>query len=227
MNRYALTYNASEWSVLMSTVFKRVFRTDFNEPGFAVIDFGTASSSTELRKRMVDLKSTLDQQCQTEFKKKLNYQWLGRFDQQESTKYHLDNSTDQSFLMLGYEPSKIKSKLFLADYSAFSAKRKIKHSTFFEKYNPIYQDNIDLLKDYITHVTPFNEKSYKIVLINNSKTTGSNNTLGVLHMAEVPKPNLKENRVINSIMLNMVDLQDGLDQKHEAQNFIETNLISK
>jgi hypothetical protein len=38
-----------------------------------------------------------------------------RFDQQVNT-FHVDNAADQSFLMLGYEPSEIESELHIADY---------------------------------------------------------------------------------------------------------------
>jgi hypothetical protein len=48
--------------------------------------------------------------------KKLSYHWLVRFDQQVNTPFHVDNAADQSFLMLGYEPSEIESELHIYKY---------------------------------------------------------------------------------------------------------------
>jgi hypothetical protein len=52
--------------------------------------------------------------------KKLSYHWLVRFDQQVNTPFHVDNAADQSFLMLGYEPSEIESELHIADYYKYA-----------------------------------------------------------------------------------------------------------
>ena len=99
--------------------FANVFRTNTKKPGFVHLDFGVDINSTQLRTIMVNLKKELSKLTQEQFNKPLIYKWLTRFDQQENTKYHLDNTDDQSFLMLGYEPSKIKSELYLADYVKF------------------------------------------------------------------------------------------------------------
>jgi hypothetical protein len=48
---------------------------------------------------------------------KLSYHWLVRFDQQVNTPF-VDNAADQSFLMLGYEPS--ESELHIADYYKYA-----------------------------------------------------------------------------------------------------------
>ena len=106
-------------------IYKKVFRTDLTEPGFIVIDLGFTLGSQELRKYMVLLKNELSELHIDRFKQKLMYQWMGRFDQQETTKFHLDNAADQSFLMLGYEPTKIKSKLYFSDYIQLAASMKI------------------------------------------------------------------------------------------------------
>jgi hypothetical protein len=34
--------------------------------------------------------------------------------------FHVDNAADQSFLMLGYEPSEIESELHIADYYKYA-----------------------------------------------------------------------------------------------------------
>ena len=68
---------------------------------------------------MVNIKYKLDELARREFDKKLAYQWLTRFDQQENTKFHQDNAGNQSFLMLGYEPTVIESDLYMGDYVNF------------------------------------------------------------------------------------------------------------
>src|SRR6478752_9464648 len=93
---------------LVESIYSKVFRTSFSEPGFVVIDFGRACSSGHLRTGMVYLKDQLSKKHVANIGKKLLYQWMGRFDQQETTKFHLDNAADQSFLMLGYEPTVIQ-----------------------------------------------------------------------------------------------------------------------
>jgi hypothetical protein len=67
---------------------------------------------------MVDLKNELS--FIVKYDKKLSYHWLVRFDQQVNTPFHVDNAADQSFLMLGYEPSEIESELHIADYYKYA-----------------------------------------------------------------------------------------------------------
>lgn len=42
---------------------------------------------------------------------------LGRFDQKKTTRLHLDGGPACSFLMLGYEPSRVTSRFLISDYS--------------------------------------------------------------------------------------------------------------
>lgn len=206
---------------------ENVFRVDTKKPGFAFFDFGKKINSIQLRTIMVELKIELSKLTIKQFNKKLTYEWLGRFDQQVSTKYHLDNAGNQSFLMLGYEPSEIESDLFLADYVKFSKDKKIEPSDYFDKYNPIFKDNETVLKPYITKVENFHKDTYKIVLINNSNSKSDCETLGVLHMARISKPDLNKNRVINSMMLSMVHKLDTVENEIDEDNFKNTYKVSK
>ncbi len=99
---------------LIAFTYPKVFRHDFTLPGFAVLDFGHDCSSEKLRAKMVALKNSLHARLMSERGIALHYQWLGRFDQQETTKFHRDNAAAQSFLMLGYEPSLVTNRLILA-----------------------------------------------------------------------------------------------------------------
>ena len=98
-------------------VFNLVWRSDFTAPGFAVLETGPAIDSYTLRGWMVALKQRLSEIAVRRGGKPFVFRSMARFDLQETTKFHLDGAPDQSMLMLGYEPSKVVSRLFLADYT--------------------------------------------------------------------------------------------------------------
>jgi hypothetical protein len=50
---------------------------------------------------------------------KLSYHWHA-FWPASQYPFHVDNAADQSFLMLGYEPSEIESELHIADYYKYA-----------------------------------------------------------------------------------------------------------
>lgn len=210
---------------IVEKVYKSVFRKRVNFLGFAVIDFGKDFSSVSLRREMVALKKKLSLLTLKEFNKKLNYQWLGRFNQQETTKFHRDNAAEQSFLMLGYEPTEIDSKLYLADYSKYARDKNLNRMDYYETINPVYHNQSEIFADYVTEVTPFKKNNYKIVLVNNSELfTGE--TQGVLHKAEIVKKNKEEDRVINSNMLFLADPDAKDMNKATQEEFINTTKVS-
>ena len=98
-------------------VFDLVWRFDFTAPGFAALDIGPGVGSHTLRSWMVDLKARLSEIGRGRGLKPFAYRSMGRFDQQVTTKFHLDGAPAESLLMLGYEPSKVRSRLFLAHYT--------------------------------------------------------------------------------------------------------------
>ena len=81
--------------------YPKVFRTDFGQPGFALINLGSQFGSEQQRRLMVELKQEFDRLEQTHRNRRLVYQSLGRFDQQVTTKPHRDGGPDESILMLG------------------------------------------------------------------------------------------------------------------------------
>ncbi|MCR6640369.1 MAG: hypothetical protein NVV82_15575 [Sporocytophaga sp.] len=225
---YFLLANMDSLSEMTEFIYKKVFRTDFSEPGFVVIDFGPTFTSEKLRECMVNLKNNLSKIHTDRFGQKLMYQWMGRFDQQETTKFHHDNAADQSFLMLGYEPTEIKSKLYLADYVQFANSINITGEEYFEKYNPMFTDGENLLKPFTTEIEEFREDSFKIVLMNNSNTNKKDETIGVFHKAEIIQKDLTKERVINSTMIFSGDIKDDESFSNEQQqDFITTHKISK
>jgi hypothetical protein len=213
---------------LAELIYKKVLRTDFNEPGFVVIDFGVAFTSEKLRACMVQLKEDLSRIHIERTDQQLCYQWMGRFDQQESTKFHIDNAADQSFLMLGYEPTAVRSKIYFADFNQLIQSMNISGDEYFKNFNPMFTDGEKLLSPFITEIEAFDEKTYKIILMNNSNTNTPNGTLGVFHKAEIIEKDETRQRVINSVMIYSTDVGE-IDNysKESQQNFIYTNEISK
>ena len=103
---------------LASQVYRMVVRQSFNQPGFAIIAFPASLSSRSLREVMLRLKQELSRLFCEQWHEPLEYLSLGRFDQQTTTKLHLDGAPDRSILMLGYEPTEVVSEFIIADYSA-------------------------------------------------------------------------------------------------------------
>jgi lactoylglutathione lyase len=104
---YFLTVVRPPNSVIAESVFNLVWRCTFTAPGFCLLDIGPDFDSHTLRSWMVDLKHELSEKCLQRAGKKLLYRSMARFDQQETTKFHIDGAPAESMLMLGYEPSKV------------------------------------------------------------------------------------------------------------------------
>src|SRR6476646_6594634 len=93
-------------------VFDLVWRFDLSKPGFCAIDVASNMDSHALRRLMVTLKSHLSGISQKRTGVPFCFRSMGRFDQQETTKFHLDGAPERSMLILGYEPSAVASRLF-------------------------------------------------------------------------------------------------------------------
>lgn len=213
---------------IAKSCFEKVLRMHTEAPGFAWLSLGTSYGSLALRQKMVELKNALDECCQKQFGLPLTYQWLGRFDQQSTTKFHIDHAPDQSFLLLGYEPSHIDSQLLIADYPAYAKARGWSLEHFFEQFNPLQAGSDAELEAFSTRVDGFQKDTYNIVLLNNSNGTAPPHTLGVMHKAVVPHPNKQLPRVINSMMLQMTSKQHAASfSMEEVNTFLSTDSISK
>lgn len=169
--------------------FVDLWRHDLQGKGYFLVDAGVLGNSTEtmmgLRERMRELAEQLN--GFSEFRQTV----MQRFDQQEVTRFHQDGGPEHCILMLGYEPSKVKSRIFLADHVAAA-------NDLGESPSDLIQEALrgkeEKLEHYTTELPPFEENHAYILLINNSKD------LGVLHKA-VPEKNEAEHRFINSVML--------------------------
>ena len=154
---------------------------------------------------MVDLKNGLSEICSVHGQKKLIYQSIGRFNQQHSSRFHRDSAEEHTFLMLGYEPTIVPSKVYVADYTKYVESQDISLEAFFGGSNDVNTiDNDELLEPYMTELVPFPKNHYRLLLLNNSKSF-QEKTFGVFHRGEILKKIASEDRIINYIMLALCD----------------------
>jgi hypothetical protein len=206
---------------------KNVFRTNTNEVGFIHLDLGKNLTPYQFRAIMVDLKNELSKFTAIKYDKKLSYHWLVRFDQQVNTPFHVDNAADQSFLMLGYEPSEIESELHIADYYKYANESIAVTKDYLKKFTPIFKDEESELAPYATKVNLVKSDTYTIVLINNSNPKSVPETLGVFHKAVIVKPDLSKSRIVNSMVLNMLPEGTINDNELNDEEFRNNGVISK
>jgi hypothetical protein len=214
-------------SAAAEQVYRLGWRSDFSAPGFCLLDAGAVDSHT-LRSWMVDLKERLSEISVLRGRRPFGFRSMARFDQQETTKFHRDGAPEQSLLMLGYEPSKVRSRLFLADYSRAAFDLDITPEQFLQDFNPMYHRGEELLSRYITELPQPADGHARILLVNNSSLPFSEdrrNSLGVLHKAEIVNPTASERRIVNLTLLVVADADEiGREQRQE---FVTTEKISQ
>jgi len=212
-------------------VFDRVWRFDFTQPGFCLLDLGPDLDSPTLRALMLGLKEQLSAVSFPKTMQRFAYLSMGRFDQQETTRFHLDGAPPQSLLMLGYEPSLVASRLFLADYTRCAFDLGITPRQFLADYNPMFSQGEQQLALYITEVRQAEPHHFQILLINNSSlsfTPERINPIGVLHKAEIVNPTALKQRVVNSVMLGAgASAQDEVCLAEQEEFFRATRLSQK
>lgn len=184
-------------TVVAQEVFARVWRTTLEQPGFAVMRFSESVNSRELRRIMFSLVET--------FPIKFVAERLGRFDQQVSSKFHRDGAPPASFLLLGYEATTVRSRIFIADSSRAAAEAEIPLPDFVAKFNPMFPIGEAHYLPFVTELELPHGEPY-IVAINNSLLPyipSASNPLGVLHKAIIDEPDPTASRVINSVGLTV------------------------
>lgn len=195
---------------MVSTLLHQILRKDLAAPGFALLDLGVVDSPA-LRRRMIALKEELSAA------RRLVFRTLGRFDQQETTRFHLDGGPPESILMLGYEPSRVGSRLFLADYLRCARNLNLDPETLLGSL--MFRDDERLLA-FVTELPQPEEGHSRILLINNSPWPN----LGVLHKATILNPSETEQRIVNSALLATEG--DDLDEQRQ-RDFVTTTSISQ
>jgi hypothetical protein len=212
-------------------VATRVFRHDFSQPGFALIDLGTDWATRRFRETLIALTAALDEVYRERFGQRLVYLSLGRFDQQATTRAHRDGAPDESILILGYEPSAIASRISLLDYTRCAHERGMTAHEFLDRLNPAFGDNETLLRDYTIEVAGFHPGHYQILVINNSAAPWEGRgrgMLGVLHKAVMLGSQSGQSRHVNSLTLTNAELgeQDGRSAE-ELRAFIESAAVAR
>lgn len=214
-------------SSVSDAVFHDVFRLDFDAPGFALLTFGADTKPRDIRALMVDLKSKLSLLLTARGGGPLHYLSMGRFDQQATTKFHLDGAPAESVLMLGYEPSVVRSRLFIADYSKCAHDHSMNPRTYLNDFNPMFTSGATMLNGYITELQSFDHSRFNVLLINNSSADYQKGMQGVMHKAEIVSPDPDRTRIVNSTMtfVNDVGRAEPIGQSQQ-QTFVESDIVS-
>ena len=181
----------------------------FFRAGFCLLNAGSELGSQGLRRLMVRLKQEMAAIHEARTGRTLIYVSAARFDQQTTTRPHLDGGPAESFLMLGYEPSAVRSELEISDYARCAHDLGMTPQQFLARHNPMFRSGIELLRPYTTRIPCFSQPNYQIVCINNSSSPYSADRTtwqGTLHTATVVDPDEGQRRVINSTMIASVPL---------------------
>lgn len=187
-----------------AAVYRRTCRCDFNALGFCVLNLGQDLAPEAFRRWMIDLKRELAAIHERATGKTLAYVSAGRFDQQETTRPHLDGGPRECFLMLGYEPSAIESEIEMFDYTKCAFDFGLTPDEFLARHNPMFKAGQDILRPYSLRIPCFSNRDYRIVCINNSSAPYSESQpawQGVLHTARILTPDESERRFVNSTLI--------------------------
>ncbi|MDB5338042.1 MAG: hypothetical protein JWN70_3661 [Planctomycetaceae bacterium] len=215
---------------LATTVYRLTCRTDFETPGFALINLGPNCDSITLRSWMVQLKDRLDELHQRQAGDHIVAVWLGRFNQQITTKFHLDGGPDASLLMLGYEPTTVTSQIRLADVSQCAASFQLTPEEFMDRHNPMFPAGEELLRPFITDISRANSDHFHILLVNNSRQSLTDHApgwQGVLHQAIMMQPQPGARRVVNSMMLAVGDPATDALTDVNRQDYLTTDQLNQ
>lgn len=211
-------------------VLEAVARTDFDAPGFCVVGLGSEIGSVGCRRAMVDLMRSMSTRHESTTGRSLAYVSAGRFDQQTTTRPHLDGGPDECLLMLGYEASEVDSELEFVDYARCARHLGLTPRVFLERHNPMFEAGRELLRPYTARVPCFARADYQIVCINNSSAPFERGRTwqGVLHTATIPHPNESQRRVVNSTMIARCDpgTPDDVGEA-ELSEFVTTTRVRR
>jgi hypothetical protein len=178
-------------AALAPVVFRRVWRTALGAPGFAVVRFLREVSSRELRRAMVELVAAMPVPFVPER--------FGRFDQQVSSRFHRDGAPPASLLVLGYEPTTVRSRFWIADASAAAHAAGVSLAEYLKAHNPMFPAGEVALAPFVTELPLPHGESFLIVANNSLLPFDGTNPLGVLHKAVIEEPDPAARRVINSV----------------------------
>ena len=195
---------SSDTASIAEDAYQLACRTDLDMPGFCIISIESVADSVSFRRLMVDLKGAMSEIHASKTGGSLVYLSASRFDQRSTTRPHLDGGPDECLLMLGYEPSNVKSEIEISDYSKCAYHLGITPKAFMTEHNPMFDQGSALLKPYSMRVPCFSPLRYQIVCINNSSapySTDGTTWQGVLHNATIEAVAETDPRIVNSTMI--------------------------
>lgn len=183
-----------------AALFRRVWRTTLHEPGWAVLAPAEPVNSFALRREMVRVLDALSAEAVRAGLPPLVVERLGRFDQQVSTRFHRDGAAPASLLLLGYEPSRVASRFFVADAARAAEAVGMGVNAFLAANNPLTPAGEAALAGVITEVCWPADRG-ALVIVNNSLFPDDEprRPLGLLHKGLIERPDPSAARVINSI----------------------------
>lgn len=181
-------------------LFRRVWRTTTTEPGWAVLVPDAPVDSFALRREMVRVLTELSGETERAGLPPFVVERLGRFDQQVSTRFHRDGGPACSLLLLGYEPSRVVSRVFVADAARAAEAAGMGLNAFLAANNPLRPTGEAALAGVITEVSWPADRG-AIVIVNNSLFPDGEpgRPFGLLHKGLIDHPDPTAARVINSI----------------------------
>ncbi len=198
-------------------VYESVFRDDLEQAGYVHIRFAPEIGSRDLRRAMLVLAGQLS----VRHPEPLTTRWALRFDQQITSRFHRDGGPDESYLLLGYEPSSVASEVFIADFSRAAAAENITPDAYLARYNLMIATDAERLSPYVTRLSGFDSRVPNLLVINNSASR-----LGVFHRAAVLVPLAGERRIINSVQIAPASLPGENLSPDDRKNFLVTEEIS-
>jgi hypothetical protein len=210
-------------------LYDLVCRTDFTQPGFALLRLAPDETSTGQRRLMVQLKEYLSSFHFKERGSRLDWFNMTRFDQKNTTKPHRDGAPSESLLILGYEPTVVKSNISMADYSKCAYELGLTPDKFLEEFNPMYEKGLELLAPFTTQISEFDPSFFQILIVNNSSSALSakqQKWQGVLHSAIVSKDDAP--RIINSTCIapcGYIEAKPVSDE--QISEFLESTTIAE
>lgn len=187
----SLLLNPDDVPATAPDVFRRVWRSALDQPGFALLRFAREVTSHELRRAMVELVAA--------FPVRFVPERFGRFDQQVSSKFHRDGAPPASLLVLGYEPTAVFSRFWIADSSAAASAAGTSLKDYLAAYNPMFPAGEAELAPFVTELNLPHGEAFLVVVNNSLLPLDGANSLGVLHKAVIPSPDPAGHRVINSV----------------------------
>jgi hypothetical protein len=202
-------------------VASAVFRTELSAPGYALLDLGTAGEPRAFRAALVGLGEALALEYRSRHGETLHFVSVSRFDQQAPTRPHRDGGPDASLLVLGYEPTEVRSRVALMDYSRAAFERGMSPAALLDCCNPAFGGNAEMLLDYTIELSAFEPSHYQILVVNNSQIPYEERwrgMLGLLHHAVVETPRPDRERWIDSLLLGVVE--GGLTEE-QLRAFVE------